>query len=182
MRKVRKASYRAKPELSCRENSGSRFRIDWQRGWSAGGDERCRDINVRFEVVAASSDVIVVGAGVIGCAIGFELARRGASVQILDSRPAGMGATQASAGVLAPYIEARENGPLLDLIARSLELFDDFVGEATSVSGLTVEYRRNGTLDVATVDRSMEQLAAAAQGLRSRGIEAHLLDASQLRG
>src|SRR5258706_15241208 len=97
------------------------------------GGEGSRDLNVRFEVVAASSDVIVVGAGVIGCAVAFELARRGASVRILDGRSVGMGATQASAGVLAPYIEAREGGPLLDLTARSLALFDAFVGEATSV-------------------------------------------------
>ena len=53
------------------------------------------------------SDIVVVGAGIVGCAVAYELARRGASVQVVDGRrPVGMGATQASAGVLAPYIEA----------------------------------------------------------------------------
>ena len=73
------------------------------------------------------SDIIVVGAGIVGCAVAHELARRGASVQIVDERPAGMGATQASAGVLAPYIEAGAGGPLLDLTVRSLELYDAFM-------------------------------------------------------
>ena len=73
------------------------------------------------------SDIIVVGAGIVGCAVAHELARRGASVEIVDERPVGMGATQASAGVLAPYIEAREGSPLLDLTVRSLGLFDDFI-------------------------------------------------------
>jgi glycine/D-amino acid oxidase-like deaminating enzyme len=49
-------------------------------------------------------DTIVIGAGVIGCAVAYELARRGASVELVDERPAGYGATQASAGILAPYI------------------------------------------------------------------------------
>src|SRR2546426_3538697 len=94
------------------------------------------------------SDVVVIGAGIVGCAVAYELARRGAAVQIVDDRPAGMGATQASAGVLAPYIEAREAGPLLELTARSLDLFDKFIARLTAVSGAPVTYRRSGTLDI----------------------------------
>ena len=71
--------------------------------------------------MSRSSDIIVIGAGVVGCAIAYELARRGASVEIIDDRAVGMGATQASAGVLAPFIEAREGNPLLDLAVRSLD-------------------------------------------------------------
>ena len=33
------------------------------------------------------SDVVVVGAGIVGCAVAYELARRGASVQVVDERP-----------------------------------------------------------------------------------------------
>src|SRR5262252_2595998 len=98
------------------------------------------------------SDVIVVGAGIVGCAVAAELARRGASVEIIDERPVGMGATQASAGVLAPYIEAREGTPLLDLTIRSLGMFDEFMERVTEESGLTISYRRTGTLDVAVND------------------------------
>jgi glycine/D-amino acid oxidase-like deaminating enzyme len=60
--------------------------------------------------MASPSDIIVVGAGIVGCAIAHELASRGVSVEIVDERPVGMGATQASAG-LAPYIEARDGSP-----------------------------------------------------------------------
>jgi glycine oxidase len=131
--------------------------------------------------VAAPSDLVVVGAGIIGCAVAYELARRGASVQIVDDRPAGMGATQASAGVLAPYIEAREGHPLLDLAERSLGLFDTFVARATTVSGVSVTYRRSGTFDVATEDHTLQQFEATAQMLERRGIAARLLDAKAAR-
>jgi glycine oxidase len=125
--------------------------------------------------------VVVVGAGIIGCAVAYELARRGASVQIVDDRPAGMGATQASAGVLAPYIEAAEGNPLLDLTVRSLELFDKFVTRASTVSGIDVAYRRNGTLDIATEESTLRRLEATALMLNRRGVGARLLDANEAR-
>src|SRR3954471_22725547 len=106
--------------------------------------------------VATPRDVIVIGAGIVGCAVAYELARRGAAVEIVDDRAAGMGATQASAGVLGPYIEAREEGPLLALTARSLDLFDKFVARAAADSGITIGYKRTGTLDVAS---SSERIA-----------------------
>src|SRR5579863_10451316 len=118
------------------------------------------------------SDIIVVGAGIVGCAIAHELARRGASVQIVDDRPVGMGATQASAGVLAPYIEAPEDGPLLELTARSLDLFDSFIARVTSASGEPVTYRRGGTLDVARQDQTMSRFRKSAETLARKGVAA----------
>ena len=48
----------------------------------------------------AGCDVAVVGAGVIGQAIAYELVTRGTAVTILDARGAGLGSTQAAAGML----------------------------------------------------------------------------------
>jgi len=49
-----------------------------------------------------SSDVIVVGGGVIGCAIGYYLAREGVSVAIVERGEIGCEASSAAAGMLAP--------------------------------------------------------------------------------
>src|SRR5260221_13463120 len=122
------------------------------------------------------SDIIVVGAGIVGCAIAHELARRGASVEIVDERPVGMGATQASAGVLAPYIEAHEGSPLFDLTVRSLALFDAFMERVSAESGVKVSYRRTGTLDVAVNDAEMPALPATAVVLRRLEAASPLLD------
>ena len=99
--------------------------------------------------VEPSQDVVVVGAGIIGCAIASELARRGARVRVFEARSVAAGATQASAGVLAPYIEARERGPLFDLAIRSLAMYDGFVAQVMEQSGVDIEYRRCGTLELA---------------------------------
>ncbi len=131
--------------------------------------------------MAKSGDVVVIGAGIVGCAVAYELARRGAAVRMIDDRPAGMGATQASAGVLAPYVEARDGGPLLDLAIRSLALFDNFVGGVSEASGMAVPYRRSGLVDVALHDDALNAFRRAAEALVARGIAAELLDARAVR-
>ncbi len=120
--------------------------------------------------------MVVVGAGVVGCAVAYELARRGATVRIVDDRPAGMGATQASAGILAPYVEAREGSPLLELAARSLDLFDAFHAGVSEASGIAVPYRRSGLLSVALQDDTARGFDRAAGLLAARGVAASILD------
>ena len=125
----------------------------------------------KLRPVSRPSDIIVIGAGVVGCAVAYELARRGASVEIIDKRPVAMGATQASAGVLAPYIEARDGSPLLELTVRSLDLYDEFMARVVAESGTTVAYRRTGTLDIATNDEELAALrdTAGIAGQTRRG-------------
>src|ERR671918_2523130 len=125
----------------------------------------------------AGPDVVVVGAGIIGCAVARELARRGASVRMFEARTIGAGATQASAGILAPYIEGHDRGTLFDLGLRSLGMYDAFVRGVTEESGLAVEYRRCGTLEVATDAISAARLRASV----GQGGDLEWLDADAAR-
>jgi glycine oxidase len=133
--------------------------------------------------MAPPSDIVVVGAGIVGCAVAYELARRGASVQVVDGRrPVGMGATQASAGVLAPYIEADErNSVFLDLAVRSLHLYDSFISRVVSDSGIAVRYHRTGTLEVTTSDERMATLRNVAARLEAQGLPLRLFDGRAAR-
>ncbi len=140
-----------------------------------------REVNSRV-LASRSPDIIVVGAGIIGCAVAYELARRGASVQIVDDRQPGMGATQASAGMLAPFTEAKDrNTTFLDLAVRSLDLYDEFVARVTQVTKMPIGYRRTGTIDVASTDERLAHLLEIASRLQSRGISLSVLDAAQAR-
>jgi len=129
-----------------------------------------------MQIVASPREIVVAGAGIVGCAIADELSRRGASVVVVDDRAPGMGATQAAAGVLAPFIEARHEGPLLQLTARSLGLFDDFIARIQADSAAKLTYQRTGTLDVALDPDALAVLVKAHERLTSQGIEANLLD------
>jgi glycine oxidase len=131
--------------------------------------------------VARASDIVVIGAGIIGCAIARELAARGASVSMLDGRGAGSGATHASGGMLAPYTEAADAGPLLALGVRSLALFDDLVRAVEGETQIAVGYRRNGTLHIAHGDATLAEFEALASVLRGLNVAAERLSASQAR-
>jgi len=127
--------------------------------------------------MAQVHDVVVVGAGVIGCAVAYELARRGAGVLVMDSRGVGQGATQASAGMLAPYIEGYRPGVLLDLAVRSLGLYDQFMADVRADSERDVPYVRDGSLEVATRDEPVERLQTTARELATASVRCTLLDA-----
>lgn len=124
-------------------------------------------------------DIVVVGAGIVGCAVGYELARRGASVEVVDDRPAGAGATQASGGMLAPWNEAPDAGPLLDLAVRGLDAYDRFVGRLTEDTAHFL-YVRNGTLDVALDDAGASRLQRMGEAHCAAGVPCEWLDRSML--
>ena len=114
-------------------------------------------------------DVIVVGAGIIGCAIAREVARAGLATCILEARDVGAGATRASAGMLVPYIEAPDDGGLHELAVRSFKLYDEFISELRG-EGADIEYRRCGTLQVAQDSAAATQLIAQASAKTGENI------------
>ncbi|MEO5742273.1 MAG: glycine oxidase ThiO [Vicinamibacterales bacterium] len=125
-------------------------------------------------------DVAVVGAGVIGLAITCELVARGASVTLLDCRGAGLGSTQAAAGMLVPYLEGFGR-PLLPLATKSLEMYDAFVARVSRDAGVRVGYERTGSLQIAIADQSVDELRQIAADARSAGLECELLDSQAAR-
>ena len=125
-------------------------------------------------------EVAIIGAGVIGCACAFELAGAGARVSVFDVRPVGQGASQASAGVLAPYIEGHDAGPLRELGRRSLDLYDDFVARVIERSGLTVQYAKSGTLEIALEDEHAARLQRSAAALQRERVTARWIDPGEL--
>lgn len=125
-----------------------------------------------------AADVVVVGAGIVGCAIAHALARAGHSVRVVDSRATARGATQASAGVLAPYIEGHESGVLCQLGQRSLDLFDALVADVSGDASLF--YERRGTIEVALDVVAVTRLQRTAEALRASGVDAEWLDPAAL--
>jgi glycine oxidase len=125
-------------------------------------------------------DVAVIGAGVIGAAIAYELVSRGASVTLLDCRGAGLGSTQAAAGMLVPYLEGFGR-PLLPLAAKSLDMYDEFVDRVSGDAGIPIGYRRTGSLQAAVRGETIEELEHVAAVARAKGVKCELLDGDEAR-
>ncbi|EMF55456.1 MULTISPECIES: glycine oxidase ThiO [Streptomyces] len=96
-----------------------------------------------------TSDVLVVGGGIIGLVTAWRAALRGFATAVADPAPGG-GAAQVAAGMLAAVTELHYGEQtLLGLNMESARLYPDFVAELTEATGLDLGYRRCGTLAVA---------------------------------
>jgi glycine oxidase len=128
-----------------------------------------------------STDVAIVGGGLIGLAVAWRLAGRGHSVTVIDPAPVS-GASRAAAGMLAPVSEVTYGEePLLRLSIESLRRYPDFAAELESETGLDIGLKRDGTVIVATDagDRGMlTELHAFQERL---GLSATLLTSRECR-
>ena len=92
-----------------------------------------------------TSDVLIIGGGVIGLATAVELKLRGATVTIL-SREFQEAASHAAAGMLAPRAEAIPDSPMQELCLRSLALYPEWISKLENLSGLSAHYWACGIL------------------------------------
>lgn len=124
-------------------------------------------------------DIVVLGAGVVGCSIAFHAARLagpGTRVLLLDRGGVAEGTTAQSSGILRSHYSVAEN---VELARRSYAAFTDFaayVGDAEADSG----FRRSGYLIVADDTRADAVRASLAQQ-RALGVDAREIDARQAR-
>ena len=94
----------------------------------------------------SAPDVIVVGGGVIGCAIAHALARARIPVTLLERDAIGAHASSAAAGMLAPYVESGGEGPLCELGGRALDVLAARTQELRAESGIDPALQLTGVL------------------------------------
>jgi glycine oxidase len=106
-------------------------------------------------------DVLIVGAGVIGLSLAYELGGRGARVHVLDRGSPGREASWAGAGILPPANRQTAIDPIDQLRGWSHELYPQWSVALREATGIDNGYRRCGGIYLA---RSVGE-AAALQGL-----------------
>jgi glycine oxidase len=110
-------------------------------------------------------DVLVVGGGVVGCAVAFFLAREGFRTLLLEERALASGASGAAAGMLAPIGEGFAPGPLLRLGLASLGAFPALCAELRERGGIDPEYEPSGILRIARDAAEVEGLRASMRAV-----------------
>jgi glycine oxidase len=113
-------------------------------------------------------DVAIIGGGIIGSSIAFELASEKLDVVVLDREEPGRGASWAAAGMLSPGPDSSEALSLVPLAKESLKLYPRFIGALEETSGLHAHYSSPGALQIfpgprAEADR--DKMIAEFQGL-----------------
>ena len=129
----------------------------------------------------SAADVVVVGGGVAGLAAARELARRGLSVVVVESRAAGAGASGAAAGMLAPQSEADRRDELFELLCASREMYPDFAASLRDETGIDIELDRTGTLYLAFDAEDLEEVERRFAWQSRAGLAVERLTAEEAR-
>lgn len=128
----------------------------------------------------ASTDVVIVGGGVIGLSLAWSLARRGTSVTVLDAGYQGQ-ASYAAAGMLAPLAETRAPGPLLELGLASLRAYPNFLAWLREEAGSDLALCGLGMLRVALSEEEEEALCHAYSWQKTLGLPLTWMATAELR-
>lgn len=93
-----------------------------------------------------TSDVVVIGSGVIGCAAAYHLSRAGLRVVVLDRGRLGGEASMAAAGMLAPYCEYDHRDPpqFMPFCVRGHQEHEWMAAALREEVGVDVGLRRSG--------------------------------------
>jgi glycine oxidase len=125
--------------------------------------------------------VIVLGGGLIGLGIAYELAKRGERVRLIESRTPGRAASWAGAGMLAPFTEAMASQPFAAFCEDSLARYPAFVRELHECGGVDARLRLDGILEAAYDAQGEERLRTHVRTLAARGLPARYLEREEAR-
>jgi glycine/D-amino acid oxidase-like deaminating enzyme len=120
------------------------------------------------------TDVVVVGAGVVGAACAYFAARAGLSVTVVDRGPVAAGTTGSGEGNI--LVSDKEPGPELELALLSNRLWR----ELACLGGF--DFEPKGGLVVAETTEILDALATLADGQAGRGVEHTLVAEEELPG
>ncbi len=126
--------------------------------------------------------IIIIGGGVIGLGIGWQLAKAGTTVTIYERAQAGRAASWAAAGMLAPLAEAHSEEPkLLKLGAQSLARYPQWVNALETDAEMSIGYRGEGTLIIGLEPDDTHQLRHLYASQQELGLDVKWLNGREAR-
>lgn len=119
--------------------------------------------------------IVIIGAGAIGCAIAYHLARQGeGDVLVLEKAQVTHGSTWHAAGLVG---QLRGKRALTRLMQNSVAVFDRLADE----SGMATDWKKVGSLRLAASDARWSEIRRSVQLAKSFGFEAHLVSPDEAK-
>jgi glycine oxidase len=125
------------------------------------------------------AEIVLIGGGVIGLSIAYELASRGVSVRVLDQQQPGRESSWAGAGMIMPGNPTCAASMESRLRAESFVRWPEWAARLRDETGIDTGFLRCGGIEFSP-DRSDSDAAAMASRFQSEGIRAELVSSRDL--
>lgn len=111
-------------------------------------------------------DVIIIGAGVIGCAVAREISRYKLKTLVIEKADdAAQGASKANSGIVHSGVDAKNGSNKAKFNVRGNSMFDELCRE------LDVHFVRNGSLIICFDENEIERLYKLKENGEKNGVE-----------
>lgn len=125
-----------------------------------------------------SADVVIIGGGIIGCAIAYELAKKQVDVLVIEKATrVGTESSWAGAGILTSHASTHE--PYPELCRASLAMYPSLASELKEKTNIDIEFIKSGTLSVYFEESEAAGLIGLAERRVNRGFTAEVLTTEQ---
>jgi glycine oxidase len=128
-----------------------------------------------------TTDVVVIGGGVIGSAVAYALAAKQLRTILVEKNQPGQEASAAAAGILAVASGRSKRGPMYQLKRASQELYPPLIRELEDRTGIDIEYQTVGVLDLIRTDEDEKKYRKLYELRLEQGHPASWLSADDVR-
>ncbi|CAN5332956.1 glycine oxidase ThiO [soil metagenome] len=127
-----------------------------------------------------TSDVLVIGGGVIGLSIAREFHKKGLrKIAILERGKIGKESSYAAAGMLSPNVESEKIDNFYLFCSESNKLYPNFAAELFDETAVDIEYECRGTLYLAFNQAEVSEIRRRFEWQKSAGFEVESLSAME---
>ena len=131
--------------------------------------------------MAQTSDVVVVGGGIIGLAVAYYLAREQVQVTLVERSAVGHEASWAAAGYLSYQGGSSTPGARLDLLRTSCLMYDGWLEEWQEFTAADTGFWRCGLLELCLSDVEAQEMQDRLAWQQAAGFKIDWLDAAAVR-
>lgn len=118
----------------------------------------------------------VVGCGVVGAAIAYELSQSGIQVTVFDRQQPGQAATGAALGVLMGAISQKIKGSTLQMRLDSLHRYNQWIPELEASTGRRIPFNQQGILRLCFVGEDLQAWRSLASVRQQQGWRLEIYD------
>jgi sarcosine oxidase subunit beta len=123
--------------------------------------------------VKKKADVVIIGGGINGCLLGYQLAKEGLDVVIVEKNYLGSGATGSCGAGIRQQWSTKEN---TELAINSVKMFKRFSSEF----GEDIEFRQGGYLIINHNEADVKQSKKNVAMQKSLGLDVSIIDVERI--